>query len=150
MYYIERMYPEPNRPSTWASYSTEALDRLRERFRPDHDEDRAGSRHRILTAISTMDFRPECRAKEARSMRSADDRDILDALFQVKAERHCIDTTERRLIEMAKRRGVTWPYIALALDVGTPQAAQQRYKRLVTSTSPDDKLLDPELNVDNL
>ena len=56
--------------------------------------------------------------------------DVLDALYQLKIERDRLDHAERALIDMARRRGITWLKISHALDVGTAQAAQQRRKRL--------------------
>lgn len=56
--------------------------------------------------------------------------DVLDALHQVIGERERLNRTERELIDMARRHGVTWSMIGRALGVGTAQAAQQRRKRL--------------------
>lgn len=56
--------------------------------------------------------------------------DVLHALHQVIDERERLDCTERELIDMARRHGVTWSRIGRALGVGTAQAAQQRRKRL--------------------
>jgi DNA-binding CsgD family transcriptional regulator len=56
--------------------------------------------------------------------------DVLAALHQVIGERERLDRTERELIDMARRHGVTWSKIGGALGVGTAQAAQQRRKRL--------------------
>ncbi|GAA1927813.1 hypothetical protein GCM10009837_61560 [Streptomyces durmitorensis] len=53
------------------------------------------------------------------------------------AARGEMDEVEAGLLQMARGRGMTWPEIAFGLSLGTPQAARQRYERLVGRTSID-------------
>ncbi|WP_418960985.1 DNA-binding protein [Streptomyces tritici] len=65
--------------------------------------------------------------------------DITAALSLVPLVRGEMDELEAGLLQMARGRGMTWPEIAFGLGLGTPQAARQRYERLVTrTTTPDD------------
>lgn len=57
--------------------------------------------------------------------------DITAALTLVPTARGEMDELEAGLLEMARGRGLTWPEIAFGLGLGTPQAARQRYERLV-------------------
>jgi hypothetical protein len=140
--------PPPAPSSPWDVFSADAFNRLKERYRPDHDgETDAAIRCRILTAVSTMDFYEEFKHESVKSPGPFADRDILDALFQIRAHRSDLDDVERRLIEMARRRGITWQHISIALDVGTAQAAQQRHKRLADSTLTDPRV-DPNAEID--
>lgn len=56
--------------------------------------------------------------------------DVLDALSLLEAARANIDHREVVLLRHARARGVTWKQIAAALGFESPQAAQQRYRRL--------------------
>lgn len=67
----------------------------------------------------------------------ASTRDLLDALRQVMDQRDRLDRAERALIDMARRRGITWSRIGRALGAGTAQAAQQRRKRLGAEPTRD-------------
>ncbi|WOX20211.1 DNA-binding protein [Streptomyces solicathayae] len=65
--------------------------------------------------------------------------DITAALSLVPLVRGEMDELEAGLLQMARGRGMTWPEIAFGLGLGTPQAARQRYERLVSRTgSPDE------------
>lgn len=79
---------------------------------------------------ATMDRAQARRDHPVRDEPPVSAQDVLDALYQVKAERGRLDSAERALIDMARRRGTTWLKISRALGVGTAQAAQQRRKRL--------------------
>ncbi|MFG3254304.1 DNA-binding protein [Streptomyces sp. NPDC048172] len=64
--------------------------------------------------------------------------DITAALTLVPRARGDMDELEAGLLQMARGRGMTWPDIAFGLGLGTPQAARQRYERLVSRTEPED------------
>lgn len=51
------------------------------------------------------------------------------ALALIDAARESLDTLETALLFTARAEGWTWPQVAGALGVRTPQAAQQRYQR---------------------
>ncbi|MFD4829315.1 DNA-binding protein [Streptomyces uncialis] len=61
--------------------------------------------------------------------------DITAALSLVPRVRGEMDELETGLLQMARGRGMTWPEIAFGLGLGTPQAARQRYERLVGRTA---------------
>ncbi|WP_406401743.1 DNA-binding protein [Streptomyces uncialis] len=64
--------------------------------------------------------------------------DITAALSLVPRVRGEMDELETGLLQMARGRGMTWPEIAFGLGLGTPQAARQRYERLVGRTAEAD------------
>ncbi|MFI6288055.1 DNA-binding protein [Streptomyces sp. NPDC051018] len=70
--------------------------------------------------------------------------DITAALTLVPRARGEMDELEAGLLRMARGRGMTWPEIAFGLGLGTPQAARQRYERLVGRTATDPEQTDPE------
>jgi hypothetical protein len=55
--------------------------------------------------------------------------DVVDALGQVRDAFRDLETLEDNLARLARQLGVTWPEFAAALDLASPQAAQQRYAR---------------------
>ncbi|MFG2334902.1 DNA-binding protein [Streptomyces sp. NPDC048604] len=61
--------------------------------------------------------------------------DITAALSLVPLVRGELDELEAGLLQMARGRGMTWPEVAFGLGLGTPQAARQRYERLVSRTA---------------
>ncbi|MFI1935780.1 DNA-binding protein [Streptomyces purpureus] len=61
--------------------------------------------------------------------------DITAALSLVPRARGEMDELEAGLLRMARGRGMTWPEIAFGLGLGTPQAARQRYERLMSRTA---------------
>ncbi|MGW5681950.1 DNA-binding protein [Nonomuraea sp. NPDC003754] len=67
-----------------------------------------------------------------------DHADITAALTLIPLARGEMDELEAGLLQMARGRGMTWPEIAFGLGLGTPQAARQRYERLVGRTTADD------------
>lgn len=67
-----------------------------------------------------------------------DHADITAALTLMPMARVEMDEVEAGLLKMARDRGMTWPEIAFGLGLGTPQAARQRYERLVGRTSAAD------------
>ncbi|MFE6158333.1 DNA-binding protein [Streptomyces sp. NPDC056486] len=66
-----------------------------------------------------------------------DHADITAALTLVPMARSEMDDVEAALLKMARGRGMTWPDIAFGLGLGTPQAARQRYERLIGRTTID-------------
>ncbi|MFI6768172.1 DNA-binding protein [Streptomyces sp. NPDC050355] len=66
-----------------------------------------------------------------------DHTDITAALSLVPLARGEMDELEAGLLQMARGRGMTWPEIAFSLGLGTPQAARQRYERLIARTTTD-------------
>ncbi|MFE7316938.1 DNA-binding protein [Streptomyces sp. NPDC057555] len=63
--------------------------------------------------------------------------DITAALSLVPMARGEMDELEAGLLQMARGRGMTWQEISFGLGLGTPQAARQRYERLVGRTATD-------------
>ncbi|MET9293630.1 DNA-binding protein [Streptomyces sp. NPDC003077] len=70
-----------------------------------------------------------------------DQADITAALSLVPRMRGEMDELETGLLQMARGRGMTWQEVAFGLGLGTPQAARQRYERLVgrTATESEDE-----------
>jgi hypothetical protein len=64
-----------------------------------------------------------------------DHADITAALSLIPVARGEMDELEAGLLLMARGRGMTWQEIAFGLGLGTPQAARQRYERLVGRTT---------------
>lgn len=56
--------------------------------------------------------------------------DIRAALTLIETARDDLDALESALILIARAEGLTWPDIADGLGVRTPQAAQQRFRRV--------------------
>ena len=56
--------------------------------------------------------------------------DIRAALALIETAREDLDALESALILIARAEGLTWPDIARQLRVRTPQAAQQRFRRV--------------------
>ncbi|USQ81297.1 hypothetical protein NF556_06530 [Ornithinimicrobium faecis] len=61
---------------------------------------------------------------------SASAHELAAALTLIDAARASVDTLETALLFTARAEGWTWPQVAEALGVRTPQAAQQRYQRV--------------------
>lgn len=61
--------------------------------------------------------------------------ELAAALTLIDSARASLDTLETALLFTARAEGWTWPQVAEALGVRTPQAAQQRYLRV--SQRPD-------------
>lgn len=64
--------------------------------------------------------------------------DITAALSLVPRARGDMDELEAGLLQMARGRGMTWQEVAFGLGLGTPQAARQRYERLVGRTANEE------------
>lgn len=104
----------------------------------------------IIAAIASTDYRVEWRDACVRYTEDfktetppASRDDALDALTLLRKLREHLDTDERRLIDMARREKATWPQIAKRLGLASPQAAQQRRKRLENANLFAD-FLDPD------
>ncbi|NLU82240.1 DNA-binding protein [Rhodococcus sp. HNM0569] len=68
-----------------------------------------------------------------------DDDDVTAALTLVPKMRAETDQLEAVFLESARARGMTWQHIAFGLGLGSPQAARQRYERLVTRVRGSDR-----------
>ncbi|MFE7115728.1 DNA-binding protein [Streptomyces sp. NPDC057654] len=66
-----------------------------------------------------------------------DHADITAALSLLPLVRGELDELEAGLLQMARGRGMTWPEVAFGLGLGTPQAARQRYERLLERTETE-------------
>lgn len=88
----------------------------------------------VVEAVSTCD---EDGAWRSSALRGADvtTADVVDALTLVRSARHSLDSAERRLIDAARSRDLSWKEIAHALDIDSPQGAQSRRQRLGTSVA---------------
>jgi hypothetical protein len=58
--------------------------------------------------------------------------DVAAALSLVEEMRRQLERLEAQVVQLAKVRQMTWPQIAAAQQHRSPQAATQRYQRLVT------------------
>ncbi|MEJ3750475.1 DNA-binding protein [Actinomycetes bacterium KLBMP 9797] len=65
-----------------------------------------------------------------------DGADLTAALTLIPHVRADLDALEAGLLDMARKRGLTWQAIAFGLGLGTAQAARQRYDRLTDRTAP--------------
>ncbi|OPC78715.1 DNA-binding protein [Embleya scabrispora] len=68
---------------------------------------------------------------------AVDHADITAALSLIPMARGEMDDLEAGLLRMARGREMTWQEIAFGLGLGTPQAARQRYERLLGRTTPE-------------
>ncbi|GAA3444723.1 DNA-binding protein [Planomonospora venezuelensis] len=66
-----------------------------------------------------------------------DHADLVAALTLLPRVRAEFDDVEAALLKMARGRGMTWQEIAFGLGLGSPQAARQRYERLIERAAPD-------------
>lgn len=64
--------------------------------------------------------------------------EIRAALSLIETAREDLDAIESALILIARAEGLTWPDIARQLRVRTPQAAQQRFRRVSTRVQSGD------------
>ncbi len=64
--------------------------------------------------------------------------DIRAALSLIETAREDLDALESALILIARAEWLTWPDIAHQLRVRTPQAAQQRFRRVSTRVQSGD------------
>ncbi|WP_330177435.1 DNA-binding protein [Streptomyces sp. NBC_01498] len=85
-------------------------------------------------AVRLVSFLLSGAAKPEPDEPAVDHADITAALSLVPRARGDMDELEAGLLRMARGRGLTWQEIAFGLGLGTPQAARQRYERLVGRT----------------
>lgn len=67
-----------------------------------------------------------------------DEADLVAALTLLPHLRTEIDTLEVGLLDLARRRGMTWQAIAFGLGLGSAQAGKQRYERLCSRVAASD------------
>ncbi|MFD3522399.1 DNA-binding protein [Streptomyces sp. NPDC058653] len=105
------------------------------------DEQRSRQRHPTVIApheaVRLVSFLLSGAAKREPDEPEVDHADITAALSLVPRARGDMDELEAGLLQMARGRGLTWQEIAFGLGLGTPQAARQRYERLVGRTAAD-------------
>jgi hypothetical protein len=77
------------------------------------------------------------RAAEVVASGGSDVSSVLAALACMPVVRTDLDRLERELIGAARDLGVAWPTIAQSLGLGTRQAAEQRWLRLLGASSRD-------------
>lgn len=94
-------------------------------------------------AVRLVSFLLSGVARPEKGEPEVDRADITAALSLVPRARGEMDELEAGLLQMARGRGMTWPDIAFGLGLGTPQAARQRYERLVGRTTTDPDQPDP-------
>lgn len=88
-------------------------------------------------AVRIVSFLLSGAAKPVGDEPDVDHADITAALTLLPTARGGMDELEVGLLQMARGRGMTWPEIAFGLGLGTPQAARQRYERLVPRTAAE-------------
>jgi hypothetical protein len=91
---------------------------------------------RLVTAVASSDLPEAWRDiavrldQRAQPFPPVSAEDAEAALVLLAYVRKTLDLDEKRLLDIARDRGVTWPRIAAALELGSAQGAQQRRKRL--------------------
>ncbi|WEV26570.1 DNA-binding protein [Streptomyces sp. 71268] len=88
-------------------------------------------------AIRLVSFLLSGAAQREEGEPEVDHTDITAALTLIPLARGEMDELEAGLLQMARGRGMTWPEIAFGLGLGTPQAARQRYERLLARTGSE-------------
>ncbi|WP_055699183.1 hypothetical protein [Streptomyces silaceus] len=88
-------------------------------------------------AVRLVSFLLSGAAKPVDGEAEVDHADITAALTLLPLVRGELDELETGLLQMARGRGMTWPEVAFGLGLGTPQAARQRYERLVSRTAAE-------------
>ncbi|GCE00503.1 DNA-binding protein [Embleya hyalina] len=105
------------------------------------DEQRARQVHPYMLgpheAIRLVSFLLSGIAQPADGEPAVDHADITAALSLIPLARGEMDDLEAGLLRMARGREMTWQEIAFGLGLGTPQAARQRYERLLGRTTPE-------------
>jgi hypothetical protein len=85
---------------------------------------------RVLVSLAAGSAVPED-GEEA-----VDTADLTAALTLMPSARAELDQLEASLLAIARGQGMTWQELAFGLGLGSAQAAQQRYERLVLRTAP--------------
>lgn len=115
-----------------------SLFRIAERHAATDEQRRRQVNSRVISpheAVRIVTFLMTGIAQPAEGEPEVDHADITAALTLMPTARAEMDDVESALLQMARARGMTWPQIAFGLGLGTPQAARQRYERLVGRTS---------------
>ena len=131
----------PPRPDQARAQRVHAsLFRIAERHAATDEQRRRQTHPSVLApheAVRLVSFLLSGAARPQDGEPEVDQADITAALSLVPRARGDMDELEAGLLEMARGRGMTWQEIAFGLGLGTPQAARQRYERLVGRTATD-------------
>ncbi|AZM52259.1 DNA-binding protein [Streptomyces sp. WAC 01529] len=128
--------PHPEEARAHRAYAS--LMRIAERHAADDRQRRRQVHPTVLgphEAVRLVAFLLSGAAKPDEGEPEVDRADITAALSLLPMARGEMDELETGLLQMARGRGMTWPEIAFGLGLGTPQAARQRYERLVSRTA---------------
>jgi hypothetical protein len=99
---------------------------------------------RIISALATADCREEWRDAAIRHDEPATAEDVLGGLTLYRRYRLEMENDERSLIDMARRRGISWAEIARRLGLPNGAAAQRRLRQLDDEGAGLFRLLDPK------
>ncbi|MEU7577619.1 DNA-binding protein [Streptomyces sp. NPDC041068] len=127
--------PHPEQARAQRVYA--ALMRIAERHAADGEQRGRQVHPTVLApheAVRLVSFLMSGAAKPVEGEPDVDHADITAALTLLPLVRGELDELETGLLQMARGRGMTWPEVAFGLGLGTPQAARQRYERLVSRT----------------
>ncbi|MFE0173065.1 DNA-binding protein [Streptomyces sp. NPDC059002] len=130
--------PHPEQARAHRVYAS--LMRIAERHAADEEQRRRQVHPAVLgphEAVRLVSFLLSGAAQAVEGEQEVDHADITAALTLLPLARGELDELETGLLQMARGRGMTWPEIAFGLGLGTPQAARQRYERLVSRTGAD-------------
>lgn len=128
--------PDPDRTRVHREYAS--LFRIAERHAATDRQRRRQVHPSVLApheAVRLVSFLLSGAAKPDEDEPDVDHADVTAALSLIPRARGEMDELEAGLLMMARGRGMTWQEIAFGLGLGTPQAARQRYERLVSRTS---------------
>ncbi|MFH8612783.1 DNA-binding protein [Streptomyces sp. NPDC018029] len=128
--------PHPEQARAQRVYAS--LMRVAERHAADDVQRRRQVHPAVLgphEAVRLVSFLLSGAAQPVEGEPEVDHADITAALTLLPLVRGELDELETGLLQMARGRGMTWPEIAFGLGLGTPQAARQRYERLVSRTA---------------
>ncbi|MEU5901724.1 MULTISPECIES: DNA-binding protein [Streptomyces] len=133
-------FTPPNPDEARARRAYASLTRIAERHAADDAQRKRQAHPSVLgphEAVRIVSFLLSGAAKPVDGEPEVDHADITAALTLLPAARGEMDELETGLLQMARGRGMTWPEIAFGLGLGTPQAARQRYERLVSRTTAE-------------
>ncbi|MGY0235649.1 DNA-binding protein [Longispora urticae] len=129
--------PDPEQNRSWREFA--ALQRISERHSaaPPANPwlDQLGLTLEPVEAVERV-VRGAAGGPAAEGAPEVDADDLVAALTLIPRVRAGVDELEMGLLQLARGRGLTWQQIAFGLGLGTPQAARQRYERLVGRTAP--------------
>lgn len=130
--------PHPDEARAQRVYAS--LFRIAERHAVNEEQRRRQAHPSLIgahEAIRLVSFLLSGTAQRDADEPEVDHTDITAALTLIPLARGEMDELEAGLLQMARGRGMTWSEIAFGLGLGTPQAARQRYERLLARTAPD-------------